>query len=121
LARLSIPAERNTGYTGVWTGGRKIASIGIHVRQWVTTHGFALNVVNDLSPFGLIVPCGIPGVEMTSVAKELERRQTARPENLRQQTAAVVVAAFAEVFGLDPVPARLAEVLPPSPQPAALS
>jgi lipoyl(octanoyl) transferase len=72
LAGLGIPAERNPGYTGVWTrgGSRKIASIGIHVKQWVTWHGFALNVTTDLSQFGRIVPCGIPGVEMTSVARE---------------------------------------------------
>jgi lipoyl(octanoyl) transferase len=70
LAPFGIAAERRTGYTGVWTGGRKIASIGIHVRQWVTWHGFALNVTTDLSAFDLIVPCGISGVEMTSVARE---------------------------------------------------
>jgi lipoyl(octanoyl) transferase len=70
LADLEIPAERRPGLTGVWTRGRKIASIGIHVKQWVTFHGFALNVVNDLANFGLIVPCGIDNVVMTSVARE---------------------------------------------------
>ena len=76
LALLAIPAERNPGYTGVWTEGRqrKIASIGIHVKQWITWHGFALNVSTDLAAFERIVPCGIAGVEMTSVAAELERR-----------------------------------------------
>ncbi len=74
LARVGIAGERNPGYTGVWTRGasRKIASIGIHVRQWVTWHGFALNVSTDLSAFDLIVPCGIPQVVMTSVERELE-------------------------------------------------
>ncbi len=71
LAILGIPAERNAGYTGVWTKGRKIASIGVHVKQWVTWHGFALNVTTDLAAFDRIVPCGIPGVEMTSVKNEL--------------------------------------------------
>jgi len=70
LAGLGIPATRNPGFTGVWTGNRKIASIGIHVKQWVTWHGFALNVTTDLAEFARIVPCGIPGVEMTSVARE---------------------------------------------------
>jgi len=70
LAELGIPAERRQGLTGVWTHGRKIASIGVHVRRWVTWHGFALNVSTDLAAFDLIVPCGISGVEMTSIARE---------------------------------------------------
>ena len=73
LEGLGIPAERNPGLTGVWTRSRKIASIGIHVKQWVTYHGFALNVNTDLSYFDLIVPCGIRDVVMTSVAMELGR------------------------------------------------
>src|SRR5713226_4422488 len=70
LAILDVPAERNPGFTGVWTRGRKIASIGIHVKQWVTWHGFALNVTTDLAQFERIVPCGISGVVMTSVQRE---------------------------------------------------
>ena len=70
LAELGISAGRKAGYTGVWTGRRKIASIGVHVKQWVTWHGFALNVTTDLAQFERIVPCGIPGVEMTSVERE---------------------------------------------------
>lgn len=71
LEALGIAAGRNTGYTGVWTGGKKIASIGVHARDWVTWHGFALNVSTDLSYFDLIVPCGIQDVAMTSVVREL--------------------------------------------------
>ena len=71
LARIGIEAGTVAGLTGVWTGGRKIASIGIHVKQWVTFHGFALNVTTDMSYFDLIVPCGIPNVVMTSVSREL--------------------------------------------------
>jgi lipoyl(octanoyl) transferase len=70
LADLEIPAERRPGFTGVWTRGRKIASLGVHVKQWVTWHGFALNVTTDLTAFDRIVPCGIPGVVMTSVERE---------------------------------------------------
>ncbi len=71
LAALEITAGINPGRTGVWTRGRKIASIGIHVKQWVTMHGFALNVDPDLAWFELIVPCGIQGVDMTSIEREL--------------------------------------------------
>jgi lipoyl(octanoyl) transferase len=70
LAVFDVPAERSTGFTGVWTRGRKIASIGVHARDWVTWHGFALNVTTDLSYFDLIVPCGIRDVDMTSIARE---------------------------------------------------
>ena len=92
LAAFGIPAERREKYTGVWTRGRKIASIGVHVRQWVTWHGFALNVTTDLEPFSLIVPCGIPDVEMTSVQRE------AGGEQLLPRVRQAVVAAFSETF-----------------------
>src|SRR5205085_2244864 len=57
-------------YTGVWTDDRKIASIGVHVARGVTTHGFAINVDNDLQPFEWVVACGLDGVSMTSVRNE---------------------------------------------------
>ena len=60
-------------FTGVWVGDRKLASIGVHVQRGVTTHGFAVNVENDLQPFSWIVPCGLDGVQMTSVIKETGR------------------------------------------------
>lgn len=63
-------ADDGPDFTGVWTGERKIASIGVHVARGVTTHGFAINVDNDLEPFSWIVPCGLDGVAMTSVAAE---------------------------------------------------
>jgi len=71
LGAIGIASERSEGRTGVWTDGRKIASIGVHARDWVTWHGFALNVATELSYFGLMVPCGLAGVTMTSVAMEL--------------------------------------------------
>jgi lipoyl(octanoyl) transferase len=72
---LSARARPEDGpdFTGVWAGERKIASIGVHVQHGVTTHGFAVNVENDLQPFGWIVPCGLDGVQMTSVIKETRR------------------------------------------------
>jgi lipoyl(octanoyl) transferase len=70
LAEHGIAASRRKALTGVWVGGRKIASIGVGVRHWITMHGFALNVCGDLSPFDHIVPCGIDNVAMTSMEKE---------------------------------------------------
>jgi lipoyl(octanoyl) transferase len=70
LAEHGIAASRRESLTGVWVGGRKIASIGVGVRHWITMHGFALNVCGDLSPFNHIVPCGINNVAMTSMEKE---------------------------------------------------
>ncbi len=99
LGTLGIPAERNPGKTGVWTRGRKIASIGIHVKQWVTLHGFALNVAPDLAWFDAIVPCGIQGVEMTSVRRELDSDESIA--ELWQRTRAAVVASFGRAFGLE--------------------
>ncbi len=72
LATLSIPAGRVAGRRGVWIGGeRKIASVGIAVEEWVTFHGLALNVANDLGPFRAFHPCGFDGQVMTSVSREL--------------------------------------------------
>ena len=60
-------------FTGVWVGDRKIASIGVHLSRGVSTHGFAVNVSNDLEPFSWIVPCGLDGVQMTSLVAETGR------------------------------------------------
>ena len=69
LAARARPDE-GPDYTGVWVGRRKVASIGVHVARGVTTHGFAINVDNDLQPFGWVVACGLDDVEMTSVLRE---------------------------------------------------
>ncbi|MDQ6828119.1 MAG: lipoyl(octanoyl) transferase LipB, partial [Gemmatimonadota bacterium] len=96
LSTFGIEAGRTAGLTGVWTGGRKIASIGVHARDWVTWHGFALNVTTDLSYFELIVPCGIDGVVMTSIAREL-----GHPVEMRAVETAVA-AAFGQLFSVAP-------------------
>ncbi len=100
LAILDVPAERNPGFTGVWTRGKKIASIGIHVKQWVTWHGFAFNVTTDLAHFDRIVPCGIQGVQMTSVQRE---RGAGSREQLWEESVGAVVRGFESSFGVDPI------------------
>ena len=72
LAHYGIAASRRESLTGVWVDRRKIASIGVGVRHWITMHGFALNVCGDLSPFNYIIPCGINDVAMTSMEKETD-------------------------------------------------
>jgi lipoyl(octanoyl) transferase len=73
LADEGIYAEVRDGLTGIWAGDAKIGSIGVHVSRGVTTHGFAVNVDNDLQPFEWVVACGLDGVRMTSVRKETGR------------------------------------------------
>jgi lipoyl(octanoyl) transferase len=106
LDELGVAADRIPGKTGVWTGGRKIASIGVHVKQWVTLHGFALNVTTDLAWFDWIVPCGIADVQMTSVAREWDTAGNSLQDiDLRARDA--VVAAFGRRFSRLPDAAAL--------------
>jgi lipoyl(octanoyl) transferase len=76
LAQYDIAAQRRESLTGVWVENRKVASIGVGVRHWITMHGFALNVCGDLSPFDHIVPCGINNVAITSMEKETNKSFT---------------------------------------------
>jgi len=94
LADLGIEAEPRDGqaFVGVWVKEEKIASIGVHLSRWITTHGFALNVSTDLSLFAGIVPCGLNGVQMTSI----ERLTGAAPSVA--EVAALYARRFAEVF-----------------------
>lgn len=71
LLALGIQGYRLAGYPGVWASGKKVCSIGIHVSHCITTHGFALNVTNDLRYFEYITPCGLPGEVMTSISELL--------------------------------------------------
>src|SRR5574341_837560 len=98
LTTFGLGASRWIGRTGVWVRGRKIASLGIHVGRWVTRHGFALNVDMDLAPFELIVPCGIQGVKMTSMTREL-----CRPISVCEVTT-VLAAHFEAEFQVSLVP-----------------
>ena len=92
LAAFALPGGVSPGRTGVWVGDRKIASIGIHVARWVTWHGFALNVCTNPRDFDVIVPCGLPGVQMTSLAAEIGRGVTVA------EAEPAVVTAFGEAF-----------------------
>jgi lipoate-protein ligase B len=108
LAACGIEAARNPGKTGVWVRDRKIASIGVHARQWVTWHGFALNVTTDLSYFELMIPCGIQDVVMTSVERELldagDGPCLATSPTLFDDVRERTIATFASLFTLTPQP-----------------
>jgi lipoate-protein ligase B len=93
-ARFGLPGERKEGWTGVWTAGgaRKLASIGVAVKRWVTMHGFALNVSTDLARFAAINPCGLDAAVMTSVSACLQRAITV------DELKSIVAQQTAEVF-----------------------
>lgn len=75
-AAFEVAAWRVPGRTGIWTEGGKLASIGVGVRRWVTMHGFALNICNDLDPYSRIHPCGIVGCPVTTLSREAGRAIT---------------------------------------------
>jgi lipoyl(octanoyl) transferase len=136
LAEQGVTARTIEGLTGVWVEpprrrdenrtmypeigpsaqgeARKIGSIGLHVSRGVTTHGLAVNVNNDLQPFEWVVPCGIEGVAMTSLSRELGAEQDL------DAFAATLVARYAAVFEREPVATPLAELGLEAP-PATLS
>lgn len=93
LAHYHIRAQRRRGLTGVWVEDRKIASIGVAITRWVTYHGFALNVNPNLAHFDLIHPCGLKGVTITTMAKELGRQVNVG------EVEPIVIESFAEIFG----------------------
>ncbi len=107
MSQWGVEGMRNAGYTGVWVGDahsdapdvprRKIASIGVHARDWVTWHGFALNVHTDLTYFDLMIPCGITGVTMTSMRCEVAT--PLEPPSVEEFANAVVDSAT-QVFGV---------------------
>lgn len=97
LGRCRISAMQRPGLTGVWVDSRKIASIGVGLRRWVTMHGFALNVSTDLSAFDTIVPCGIEGCRTTSIAA------LGRTEISVTDFAAIIEKEFAEVLAYEQV------------------
>ena len=95
LAIYEISARTRPGLTGVWIDKRKIASIGVGVRHWITMHGFALNVCGDLTPFNRIIPCGIQNVTMTSIEKETG--STFSPEEVSHRVAEIAFHSIANL------------------------
>ncbi len=96
-AEFGVVATRRPGFTGVWVGNDKLAAIGVGIRRWVTMHGFALNVADLRAPFSAIVPCGLVGAGVTSLAAA----GCASPELAAVETAIMTV--FAARFGYDAV------------------
>ena len=92
VAEFGIEARRIAGLTGIWVGDEKLAAIGVRISRWVTSHGFALNVSTDLSPFGLIVPCGITDKGVTSMQRLLGR------EVSMDEVAMALIRQFRRVF-----------------------
>ena len=108
LAAFALEGTRIEGLTGIWLTPppRKIASIGVHISKWITTHGYALNVDLDVAPFTQwITACGLEDATFTTMARELGR--PLRVDDVRDAAAN----AIAEVFGLDPTPLPAARLL----------
>ena len=99
LNSLDLPAERESGLTGVWVRGAKACAIGVKLSRWVSMHGLALNVEPDLDHFGHIVPCGIADKPVTSIAK-LRGEDGAPPVGL-EEVAELLLKHFAEVFACE--------------------
>jgi len=96
LAQYDLIGELQPGNPGVWVKGRKICSFGIALKRWVTCHGIALNLNNDLSTFELIVPCGVPQAQVTTLARE-----TGKPVDM-QQIKEQMIKLFCQQFGYQP-------------------
>jgi lipoate-protein ligase B len=97
LAQYGVVGELQSGNPGVWVKGRKICSFGIALKRWVTCHGIALNLNNDLSTFDLIVPCGVPHEQVTSLAREM-----GKPVDM-QQSKELMATLFCQQFGYQPM------------------
>jgi len=100
--RFAVTARRQRGFTGVWVGNAKLAAIGVGIRRWVTIHGFALNVADLREDFAAIVPCGLAGIGVTSLAETTGRRPA------MADVEAIVIDEFQRIFATPDV-GRVAE------------
>jgi lipoate-protein ligase B len=98
LSDFDITGERKRDYTGVWVRDEKIASIGVGLKKWTTYHGFALNVNTELSYFDMIVPCGIPGIKMTSIKELSGNKMDIDMSEVKDS----IIEAFSRVFKMNP-------------------
>ncbi|MFQ5714463.1 MAG: lipoyl(octanoyl) transferase LipB [Candidatus Scalinduaceae bacterium] len=105
LQDYKIKSRRVEGYTGVWIGREKIGFVGVRIVGGTTMHGFSLNVNNDLTPFNMIVPCGIQDVMITSISKLLKINVDTK------ETTASITRNFADVFGVETYAISLEEIL----------
>lgn len=105
LADFGIEAGRQGERIGVWIGDKNIAALGARIEEWITYHGFALNVSPDLSHFDLIIPCGYKGIGVTSMEEVLGEAPEMR--EVRRS----VAQRFSEVFGVEIRQAALEELL----------
>lgn len=92
LEQLGVKSERRKGFPGLWVGEKKVASIGVRVSKGVTFHGMAINITNDLSIFDMIIPCGLDGLQMTSVLKETGKRHSM--SQVKRQLVSLLTSAF---------------------------
>lgn len=97
LEQLDVVGERRKGYPGLWVDTKKIASIGVRVSRFITYHGMAVNIHNDLDIFDFFIPCGLDGVEMTSVLKETSRRHSMN--DVKQKLSKLLMEHFLETAG----------------------
>lgn len=113
IGDFGVTGRRVAGYTGVWIGDRKVCSLGVAVRRWVTWHGFALNVVTDLEAFRGFHPCGLDPNVMTNLADHVDRAtydpdgDAAERDAFVSDVEARLVQRFSEVFGYDEYVERL--------------
>ncbi len=112
LEQLGVRSQRHKGFPGLWTNGRKIASIGVRVSKSITYHGMAINIQNDLSIFNHIIPCGLENVKITSVMKETGKNYSMA--DVKEKLVRLFIKHFSKPNGRQKLPSWLKRPLPAS-------